>query len=243
MIYKAIMVEDEPIAMNKLEKLLADFKDKIEILEKAVNGLEAVEKINSLRPDLIFLDIQMPGLTGFQVLAQLEYLPLVIFTTAYDEHALQAFDSNTIDYLLKPISRQKLQKAIAKLEHFQQNPQWQKMMQNLIRDITQPAALRLAVHLNDRIIFIDPEEIYYLQADNKYTEIHLHHKKYLISKTLAELEKELGKKFLRLHRSSLVNRDYIGEILKLSSRKWVMKLTDKNGTELPISRDYRDRLL
>ncbi|MCD4819354.1 MAG: LytTR family DNA-binding domain-containing protein [Candidatus Cloacimonetes bacterium] len=242
MIYKAVLVEDESIAMQKLERLLTGFEKNISVIGKAVNGIEAVKKINKLRPDLVFLDIQMPGLDGFQVLSKLEYLPLIIFTTAYDEHALRAFDSHTIDYLLKPISSKKLQKAVDKLEHFQQNSQWQNMMQNLMCDMAKPATPRLAVHISNRIIFINSDEIYYLQADNKYTEVHLFQKKYLISKTLTELEDELGSVFLRLHRSSLINQKYIGEVLKLSSRKWVVKLTDKKQTELPVSRNYREKL-
>ncbi len=245
--YKVVLVEDEPIAMQKLERLLAGFEDKIVVIDKAVNGVEAVEKINRLHPDLVFLDIQMPGLTGFQVLDKLNYLPLVIFTTAYDEHALRAFEANTIDYLLKPLSIIKLQRAIDKLGQLQNNSHWQEIMQNqmqnLIRDLSSPEPKRLAVNLANRIIFIDIEDIYYLLADNKYTEIHQFQKKYLISKSLTELEKELGNNFIRLHRSNLVNKKYIKEVLKLSARKWVVKLTDKSQTELPVSRNYKNKLL
>lgn len=242
MSYKVILVEDEPIALQKLKILLTDFNDKITIIGTAENGLEAVEKINSLRPDLIFLDIQMPGLTGFQVLEKLDFLPLIIFTTAYDEYALRAFESNTIDYLLKPISKAKLQKAINKLQTLQDNSKWQNMIKKMLTDIAKPVFRRLAVHLPDRMIFIEPEEIRFFQADNKYTEVHLFQKKYLLSKTLNELEKELSANFVRLHRSNIVNKDHVKEVLKLSSRKWIVKLDDKLQTELPVSRDLQEKL-
>jgi len=240
--YKALLVEDEPIALDKIRRLLGGHKHKIEIIGEAVNGLEAVEKINQLKPDLVFLDIQMPGLTGFEVLSKLDYLPLIIFTTAYDEYALKAFEANTIDYLLKPISAEKLQKSLHKLDSFKQGGNWQQLMHNLMQQVTPNKPSRLAVNLADKIIFIDPEEIYFALADKKYTEIHLHHKKYILSKTLTELEGELGNNFVRLHRSNLVNKNRIGEVLKLSSRKWVVKLTDEAKTELPVSRDYQSRL-
>jgi len=240
--YKAIVVEDEPIALQKIKRLLDNYSHKVSLIDEAVNGLDAVEKINSLKPDLVFLDIQMPGLTGFEVLAKLDYLPLIIFTTAYDEFALKAFEANTIDYLLKPISSQKLQKALQKLDNFKQGANWQNLMHNLMQQVATKKSTRLAVNLADKIIFIDPKDIYYILADKKYTEVHLFQKKYLLSKTLTELEIELGNDFVRLHRSNLVNRNCIGEVLKLSSRKWIVKLTDKNETELPVSRDYQDRL-
>lgn len=239
--YRTIVIEDEPIARKKIKSLLENFSDAIELIDEAENGIIAVEKINRLKPELIFLDIQMPGLTGFEVLQKLEYLPMVIFTTAYDEYALKAFESNTIDYLLKPISLPKLSKAFDKLENFKQQNSWEDRVQNLLKEVIKPAS-KIAVSVADRIIFIDPEEIYYIKADNKYSEVHLKDKKYLVSKSLNELEKLLGSEFIRLHRSNLVNREYITEVIKLSSRKWVAKLSDTAHTELAISRDYREKL-
>lgn len=239
--YKVIVVEDEPIARKKLISLLGNFSNAIELIAEAENGIVAVEKINNLKPDLIFLDIQMPGLTGFEVLQKLEYLPLVIFTTAYDKYALQAFENNTIDYLLKPISLAKLSKSIGKLQSFSKKNNWEDKVQNLLKEVLKIES-KIAVTLSDRIIFLSPEDIYFIKADNKYSEIHLKDKKYLISKSLNELEKQLGNNFVRLHRSNLVNREHISEVIKLSSRKWIAKLSDAKNTELPISRDYKEKL-
>ncbi len=239
--YKVIVVEDEPIARKKLISLLGNFSNAIELIAEAENGIVAVEKINNLKPDLIFLDIQMPGLTGFEVLQKLEYLPLVIFTTAYDKYALQAFENNTIDYLLKPISLAKLSKSMGKLQSFSKKNNWEDKVQNLLKEVLKIES-KIAVTLSDRIIFLSPEDIYFIKADNKYSEIHLKDKKYLISKSLNELEKQLGNNFVRLHRSNLVNREHISEVIKLSSRKWIAKLSDAKNTELPISRDYKEKL-
>ena len=239
--YRVIVVEDEPIARKKLISLLGNFSNAIELIAEAENGIVAVEKINNLKPDLIFLDIQMPGLTGFEVLQKLEYLPLVIFTTAYDKYALQAFENNTIDYLLKPISLAKLSKSMGKLQSFSKKNNWEDKVQNLLKEVLKIES-KIAVTLSDRIIFLSPEDIYFIKADNKYSEIHLKDKKYLISKSLNELEKQLGNNFVRLHRSNLVNREHISEVIKLSSRKWIAKLSDAKNTELPISRDYKEKL-
>ncbi|MCF7918433.1 MAG: LytTR family DNA-binding domain-containing protein [Candidatus Cloacimonetes bacterium] len=238
--YRTILIEDEQVAMQNLERLLREHTDKLEIIGKAVNGIEALELINSQKPDLIFLDIQMPGMNGFEVLANLEHLPLVIFTTAYIEYALKAFETHAVDYILKPLSQQKIQNALAKLEHFSQNPDWQAILQNLVNDLGKTT--RLAIPFNNRIIFVDYKDIYYLKADNKYTEVHLFEKSYLINQTLTELESKLGGDFVRLHRSNIVNRNYISEIIKLFTRKWVARLTDKANTELPISRESREKL-
>jgi len=166
---------------------------------------------------------------------------LVIFTTAYDKYALQAFENNTIDYLLKPISLAKLSKSIGKLQSFSKKNNWEDKVQNLLKEVLKIES-KIAVTLSDRIIFLSPEDIYFIKADNKYSEIHLKDKKYLISKSLNELEKQLGNNFVRLHRSNLVNREHISEVIKLSSRKWIAKLSDAKNTELPISRDYKEKL-
>ncbi|MDP8220838.1 MAG: response regulator, partial [Candidatus Stygibacter frigidus] len=110
--YSTFLVEDEPVAMQNLERLLSNHTSKLEIIGKASNGIDALEAINKLKPDIVFLDVQIPGLTGFEVLAKLEHLPLVIFTTAYSEYALKAFDTHAIDYILKPITQQKIEIAL-----------------------------------------------------------------------------------------------------------------------------------
>jgi len=144
--YRTFLVEDEPVAIQNLERLLSIHTDKLDIIGKAANGIDAVSAINNLKPDLIFLDIQIPGLTGFEVLSRLEHLPLVIFTTAFSEFAMKAFETHAVDYILKPISQQKIENALNKLEHFSRNPDWKSLMQSLINDLTKTT--RLAIPFN-----------------------------------------------------------------------------------------------
>ena len=115
MVYRTVLVDDEPLALKRLERMLGGYRETIEIVGRAESGADAVALINEARPDLIFLDIQMPELTGFDVLEYLDYTPLVIFSTAYDEYALKAFEVNSIDYLLKPVDPGRLKRAVEKL--------------------------------------------------------------------------------------------------------------------------------
>jgi len=239
--YRTFLVEDEPIAMQNLERLLSKYADRLEIIGKAANGIDALESINRIKPDIVFLDVQIPGLTGFEVLAKLEHLPRVIFTTAYSEYALKAFDTHAIDYILKPITQQKIKNALNKLEHYSQNPDRNSLIESLLNDLTK--STKLAIPFNNRIIFVDHKDIYFLRSDSKYTRIHLYDKSYIVNISLAELESKLGKDFIRLHRSNIVNRNHIGEIIKLLSRKWIARMTDKTESELPISRGSHDKLL
>jgi len=239
--YRTFLVEDEPVAMENLERLLRNHADKLEIIGKASNGIDALEAINRLKPNIVFLDIQIPGLTGFEVLAKLEHLPLVIFTTAYSEYALKAFDTHAIDYILKPITQQKIEIALNKLEHYSHNPNQNSLIESLLNDLTK--STKLAISFNNRIIFVDHKDIYFLRSDSKYTRIHLYDKSYIVNISLAELESKLSNDFIRLHRSNIVNRNHIGEIIKLLSRKWIARMTDKIESELPISRGSHDKLL
>ena len=239
MIYKALLVDDEQIAIENMKRLLKDFQDRIEILGSANNGVQAIEMIEQLKPDLVFLDIKMPGLSGFDVVSRIKHKPMIVFTTAYDEFALKSFETYTVDYLLKPISKDKISQLFDKLDHFRNNADFNSIMK-LVNRISKSS--RLPVEYNNRIIFVDFEDIIFFKADNKYTSVNLEDKSYLIDKSLTTLEETLNDDFIRIHRSCLVNRNYISEVIKLSSRKWIVKLRDKNNTELPVSRDSHDLL-
>jgi two-component system LytT family response regulator len=119
--YKTILIDDEPISINRIKRLLKEYDDTFEIIGEALNGQEGLEMIEDLRPDLIFLDIEMPILTGFEMLERLTFMPIVIFVTAYDQFAIKAFEENSIDYLLKPIEKSRLDKAVQKLQKFTEN--------------------------------------------------------------------------------------------------------------------------
>ncbi len=241
--FKSIIIEDEKLARERLKLLLKKHEDVIEILAEAANGEEGLQLINSLKPDLIFLDIQMPGLTGFEMLQQLDDIPLVIFTTAYDEYALQAFETNTIDYLLKPIAPKRLAKAINKLQQMgSAESQIKDQVLDLISKMSQPRASFIKVKTGSITKLIKLDKICYFQAEDKYTFLHTYDKKYILSDSLNELEKTLSSQFKRIHRGFIINLDYIKEIVNLSSNKSIVVLKDEQNTELPISRRMRSFL-
>ncbi|NIR48377.1 response regulator transcription factor [candidate division KSB1 bacterium] len=244
MTYKTILIDDEPLALQRLQRLLAQHKDAIEIMDCADNGPDAVQKINEQKPDLIFLDIQMPELDGFEVLNRVDHLPLVIFSTAYDEYALRAFETNSIDYLLKPVDTQRLEKAVRKLQRLDPTNklELQQQLQNLISKF-KPASTRLQVRVGDRIRFLDVDEIYFFEADEKYVSVHTYDETILISKSLQQLESELpAEDFVRVHRSAIINLNHVAEFVKWFSGTYRVRMRDKKKTKLPVSRKSRTKL-
>lgn len=242
--YRTLLIDDEHLAIDRLQRLLKPYLENIEIIGSAINGLDAVEKIIALEPDLIFLDIQMPGLTGFEVLQQLDKLPWVIFCTAYDEYALKAFETNAIDYLLKPVEPERLQKSIAKLKNItlSQKSDFNGHIEALLSQLTPKTLRQITVQDGSKVLFIPIEEIIYFKASHKYVEVHTQSNMYLITKTLNELEEKLESNFTRIHRSTLVQQQYIKEVIKHEDGNHSIRLNDKQGTELSLSRSARKKL-
>ena len=250
---KALIIEDEELARKRLAKQLEIHRDKIEIMALAKDGIEAVKMIDELKADLIFLDIQMPGLTGFEVLANIKENPLVIFTTAYDEYALKAFENNAIGYLLKPIESEPLEKVINKLSHPSlSSNQMAKDLSGLLEKLgltngnptTKETYLkRIQVKLGDRILLIDLNDIMYFESQDKYTNVHTLDHLYIIDNSLIELESKLNpEQFMRIHRSTLVNVSWIGEIQRYIGGKLQVQLKDAKKTLLVVSRSYTDQV-
>ncbi len=232
--FKTILVDDEYLALNRLERMLGQHKNTIEVIDKAKNGFEAIEKINLLKPDLIFLDIHMPELTGFDVLEKIEYMPIVIFSTAYDQYALKAFETNSIDYLLKPISSKRFTEN--SVDETKEN------LQKLILKLNTEEVKRIQVSIGNKIKFINISEIYFFKADNKYVELYTSDKKYLINETLATLEDILPEEFVRIHRSCIININFTDEFFRLSSSIYNVKMKDSKKSILPISRNMKGKL-
>lgn len=242
---RVIIIDDELPARKKIRTFLAD-EPKIEIIGEASNGLEAVKLIEELRPDLIFLDIQMPGLTGFQVLQELDkaIMPGVIFTTAYDEYAVKAFEVNALDYLLKPFDEERFQKALERVnKQNSQHNQYNQLTNLLLELKKQPNYLqRLLIKTAGKIIFIKTDEIDWIEAEEKYVQIHVGKDKYLYRETMNTLEQQLNpENFTRIHRSYIVRIDFIKELVPWSHGDYLLILQDK--TELNLGRNYRDKFL
>jgi two-component system LytT family response regulator len=243
--YKTILIDDEPLALQRLERLLQPYGDLIEIVDRATNGLEAVEKIDATKPDLIFLDIQMPALNGFEVLDHLTHLPWIIFSTAYDEYALKAFETNSIDYLLKPVDPERLKKALEKLQRLtgDETSAWREQLQKLLAGVKAPAAKRIQVRLGDHIRFLNLKDIYFFRAVDKYVEAHTFDESFLLTETLNQFEADLpAGDFVRIHRSALINLNHLDEVVRLAPGSYRARMRDKKKTELPVSRGAKAKL-
>src|SRR5208283_35082 len=183
-------------------KMLRDYEEYLDVVGEAENGQDAVDKIEALHPDLIFLDVQMPGFDGFEVVRRLRVKPFIVFTTAYDEYALKAFEENSIDYLLKPIEQKRLDKAVEKLGrvYATSKPQINENVERFLSQLASPPLKRLQVKSGDKILLIDTDSITYFEAKDKYTFLHTVDHEHIVEPTLAELEEKLDKlTFVRIH--------------------------------------------
>ncbi|RZK52597.1 MAG: response regulator [Pedobacter sp.] len=240
--WKTIIIDDEQLARQRIKRLLKEY-DEIEIIDEAENGEEGLEKIECLRPDLIFLDIEMPILNGFEMLAKLKHQPKIVFTTAYDQYAIKAFEEGSIDYLLKPIEIERLDKTIKKLKQTNLAPA-QIPLEDLLRQIQGKKAVKtITIKLGDKILLIKVNEIVHIQAEDKYVFLHtVDGKKHLTDFTLSTLEAKLPEEFLRIHRSDIINTDYIKEIRKGFNGALVFVLNNTTETKVTSSRSNSEML-
>lgn len=250
-VLRAYLVDDEPLAIERLERLLAAFPA-IRVAGSATDPAQAAGFLNTDDAesiDVLFLDIQMPGMNGFELLAHLQRQPFVIFTTAYDRHALRAFEANAIDYLLKPIEAEQLDRAILKLGRLRPilKPEWQQApdLPSLLRDLA--ASLhtaksdypqRIASRVGERISFLALDDVTHFVARDKLTFAVVDGKTHSVDQTIADLERRLDPaKFLRIHRSALVNVEWVFEVNSWFAGKVVLTLKDGRHTQLTVARD------
>ncbi len=240
--YKTIIVDDEPLARLRLQKLISEYPETFEIIGEADNGETAIKIINKLKPDLIFLDIQMPAFNGFEVLQQLPFFPKVIFCTAFDEFALKAFDSNCIDYLVKPLTKERFAKTVEKLNQINGNTteiNLNKLMEHFSSENKKSEATTIPVKVGDRVIFLRLDEVSYFKADEKYVSIITKHaKSYILDSSLKKLEEKLPAQFIRIHKSYLVNKNLLKEIRKHYNNRFVLILDDYNQSKITSGRSY-----
>ena len=234
---RILIVDDEAPARERLKRLLADIEG-VELGGEAQDGLQAVELIEREQPDLVLLDVQMPGLDGFGVMEALEKPPPVVFVTAYDEYAIRAFEVNALDYLLKPFSRARLEKAIRRAQEAQVEEQdltsrLAPLLENLVaqgRYLT-----RLAVRDRDRIRVLDVGEVDWIGVEDEQVSVYVGNEVYPIRRTLAELEARLDPaRFFCAHRSAIVNLDRVKEIVPWFKGSHKLRLT--TGAEVELSR-------
>ena len=238
---RALIAEDEAPARDKLVRWLGEHAD-FEVVAAAVDGLSAAEAIEKLRPDVAFLDIQMPGLSGLEAAAQLEQdsAPLLVFVTAFDEHAVKAFDLNAVDYLLKPYDKDRLSKALVRIRARLQNRTTRPLAVQLARAQTNSTE-RLLVPVGEQLQMLEAAAIEWLEADDNYVHVHTAGRKYLLRRTLQDLLAQLGEqRFARIHKSAAVNIAEIQALTPLFKGDHEIQL--RRGQKLRLSRRYKDEL-
>jgi len=248
--FRTLIVDDEELARLRMKKLLEPYSAQIEVVGEATDGVSALEKIQALKPDVVFMDIQMPGMTGLEVIANLqgENQPWVVFATAFDEYAIKAFEENAIDYLLKPIEADRLQTTIQKLERLESKKLPSDLTETVRRIIEQQSPAqrflqRIQVKIGDRTLLLSVDQTIRFEAEDKYTTVHTDESKYVIDTPLVELEARLDpSKFMRVHRAHLVNVSRIAEIQRQFGGRLKVVLNDKSKSGLPVSRNFVDKV-
>ena len=243
---RALIVDDEPLARERIRALLAQDPD-VSLAGECRNGKEAVKAIREERPDLVFLDVQMPGPDAFAVIQEVgpARMPAVVFVTAYDRYALKAFDVHAVDYLLKPFDAARFHEALRRARaqiDAAGRAEAERKLAALIRELSAAAGgERLAVRSAGRVSFVGVDEIDYVEACGNYVRLHCGGERHLMRETLSGLEGRLpARRFARIHRSTLVNLDRIKELQPLFHGDWAVVL--RSGARLTLSRSYRERL-
>jgi len=234
---RCILVDDERLARRHLARLLQRHPD-FEICGEAANAAAAMERIADCEPDVVFLDIEMPGLNAFDMLAQIRRPPLIVFATAFDEYAIRAFDANAIDYLLKPIQPARLAQALEKVRDRLQQPrgEYDSSLQRSLATLRSGPPAKLAARRGKRIILLSPREILYIAVDAEVVFAHTLAERFVVDRTISDLDQLLaGRDFFRVSRSAIVNLNYARELIPWSSGTWRVKLV--NEVELGVSRD------
>jgi two-component system LytT family response regulator len=234
----AIIIEDEQPARDLLKAYLRSHAE-IELVAECENGFDGVKAIGEYRPDLIFLDIQMPKLTGFEMLELLDEYPEIIFTTAYDEFALRAFELNAVDYLMKPFSKARFDQALEKVFHRLQNKAQQRdaveKLKEQVRESAGPQE-RFFVKTGNRIDVIAVDEIMHVEAQDDYVEFHTTKGRFLKKETMTQLEKQLPpEQFMRVHRSHIIRLDQMEKLEKYGKESYMVIL--KDNTKVQVSKN------
>lgn len=244
---RTIIVDDEPLALKRLKELLLS-DNEIDVIDSCKNGEEAIVAITDLQPDLVFLDIQMPEITGFDVLENidLQHPPVIVFVTAYDQYALQAFEVHAIDYLLKPFDKKRFNKALERAKKYVKQVSETDFKNNIEQLVayhrTEGTYIpRLMVKKGERFVFLKIDEIDWIEAAGNYIQITVGDKSYMLRETMSNMEEKLNpESFARVHRSTIVNIERIKTLEPWFHGDYKIKL--KTGKELTMSRNYKELL-
>lgn len=236
---KVIIVDDEASARSLVKEYLQEYEDFV-LIEECNNGVDAVKAINTFKPDLVFMDIQMPGLTGFEVLQYLEQMPMVIFSTAYDKYALKAFEVHALDYLLKPYTHERFAHAIKKASH--SSSDYISQITELVESLNKKETYleNVLVSTNKKLISIQVTDIIWIEASGDYGRVVVKDKHYLSNYGITQLEQKMNPQlFTRVHRSAMININKVKEVYKYPSGYEVIMI---NGDRVKVSRSYLDKI-
>ncbi len=236
---KALIADDEAPAREKLARWLADEPD-MQVVAVCRDGLDAAQAIETSQAQVAFLDIQMPGISGLELAAQLDPQsgPKIVFVTAFDEHAIRAFDLNAIDYLLKPYDRERLRRTLSRVRERFSEPKSDavRVARSQVGELK-----RLLIPAQGRIELVDVENIAWLETSDNYVNVHTTTRAFLLRRTLQDLLEQLSSQFVRIHRSSAVNVLHVKSLSPLMKGDFEVQLRD--GRTLRMSRRYKDELL
>lgn len=237
---RAFILDDEPLAVRRLSRLLEE-TGRVEVVGSSSDPADGVEWLGANQTDILFLDIQMPEMNGFEVLSLLDPQPLVVFTTAYDEYALKAFEVNSIDYLLKPVEERHLTRALDKIERLKAGGVPQELasqLASLLRSQQPAYPERIASRAGERLQLLNLDQVTHFFAQDKLTYAATRTKNYVVSNSISDLEQKLNpKQFCRIHRSTLLNLAYVQELDAWFEGRVLARLKDEKHTELQVSRD------
>jgi len=240
---RTLIIDDEAPARQRLRRLVSG-NSRIELIGEAVDGIKAVEMIEGMNPDLVLLDIQMPGLDGFDVIRALKKPPLIIFVTAYDEFAMQAFEVNALDYLLKPFTKTRLDRAIERAyQELSRMADFSSRINSLLRTLKEQQVYldRIAVRTKGKILIIDANNIDWIDAKKGHIYIHTKGEAYPANYTLDELENRLSpESFFRVHRSAIVNLTKAKELIPWFAGSYQVRLD--SGIVIDVSRERIKKL-
>ncbi len=232
-----LIIDDEKLARELLHEYLEGFAQ-IKIIGECAKGTEAVEKINKLKPDLIFLDVQMPGMNGFDVLEEIDHEPYIIFTTAYNQYAIKAFEKNAVDYLLKPLDEERFRLAVNRA--LKRKTSEHGNMEELLRSIKAESKTfesHIFVQKSEKLFNLPVEEIVYLEASGDYTVITTKNDQFVSSSGIGKLEEIMDPDtFIRVHRSTIINLNHLKEIERHFNGGMIVKM--QSGKSFPVSRTY-----
>ena len=238
---RAFVVDDEELAVRRLARMLQE-TGKAEIAGTSTDPVDAIAWLSANRADILFLDIQMPGMNGFEMLKMVEAPPAVVFTTAFDQYALAAFKVNSIDYLLKPVESEELDRALEKFERLRASgaqPDAADLMNRLARALGRPRyPERIASKIGERVHLVELERVTHFYAEDKLTYAATKAKNYPIDHTIGDLEQKLDpERFYRIHRSTVVNLAWVREMDSWFSGGVLVRLKDEKNSELAVARD------